>query len=155
MRAVGVLTCVMSRKQDHRGRSPGGATPRQLKAGELVRRALIEVLAHEDLRDPALAGVSVTVGEVRLSPDLKHAFVFVAPLGPGDARAVSEALNRSAGFLRGRLSRAIDVKFTPDLRFLPDDSYEAAARMNALFNRSDVARDLAGDASPGPRSDED
>lgn len=135
----------MSKRKDERGRAQGGATQRQLKAGELVRRTLVDVLAHEDLRDPALAGVSVTVGEVRMSPDLKHALVFVAPLGPGDVKSVAEALNRSSQFLRGRLGRSLDLKFTPDLKFLPDESYEAAAKMHALFSRPDVARDLARD----------
>ena len=135
----------MSKRKDDRGRSQGGASQRQLKAGELVRRTLADVLAHEDLRDLVLSGVSVTVGEVRMSPDLKHALVFVAPLGPGEAGRVAEALNRSAHFLRGRLGRAVELKFTPDLKFLPDESYEAAARMHALFSRPDVARDLARD----------
>jgi len=119
-----------------------GPTQRQLRAGELVRHALVEVLREGDLHDPALEGASVTVTEVRMSPDLKHATCFVEPLGGGHAREVVEALNRHAKFLRGKLGRQIELKFTPDLRFVHDESFDAAARMDALFNRPDVRRDL-------------
>src|SRR5271169_1096698 len=91
-----------------------GPSQRQLRAGELVRHALVEVFREEDLTDPALAGVSVTVTEVRMSPDLKHAICFVEPLGGTRAGEVTAALNRSARFLRGRLGRQIDLRFTPE-----------------------------------------
>lgn len=126
-----------------------GPSQRQLRAAELVRHALVEILAREELRDPALEKVVVTVGEVRASPDLKHMVCFVAPLGGGDAEAVAKGLNRCAAFLRGRLARVVGLKFTPDLKFLPDGSYDEAARMNALFARPDVMRDL------GTRPDDD
>jgi ribosome-binding factor A len=113
-----------------------------LRAAELVRHALVEVLAHEDLRDPALVGVSVTVGEVRMSPDLKHAVVFVSDLGRHHEDDVAKGLNRSAKFLRGRLAKVIELKFTPDLKFIADRSYDEAERMNALFRQPGVARDL-------------
>ena len=87
--------------------SPSGSMPtqRQLRAGELVRHAVSDILAREDLRDPDLVGVIVTVGEVRCSPDLRHANVFVSPLGDDTEKgrtSLAEALNRAAGFLRGR-----------------------------------------------------
>ena len=75
---------------------------RQLKAGELIRRALVDILAREDLRDPALQGVSITVSEVKASPDLRHALVYAAPLGGNNTPAVIEGLNRGASFLRGK-----------------------------------------------------
>src|SRR5688572_19678257 len=105
-----------------RGKSRGAAGPsqRQLRAAELVRHALVEVLAQEQLRDPDLIGVSITIGEVRASPDLKHMTVFVAPLGPGDAPRIAAALTRASSFLRLRLGRHIDMKFTPQLHFQPD-----------------------------------
>jgi ribosome-binding factor A len=94
-----------------------------------------------------LAGVSVTVTEVRMSPDLRHATCFVEPLGAGigvvQSDGVVEGLNRAAKFLRGRLGRLVDLKFTPDLRFLHDESFNEASHINALFSRPDVARDLA------------
>jgi ribosome-binding factor A len=102
----------------------------------------VEILREEDLHDPALEGAPVTVTEVRMSPDLRHATCFVEPLGGVHARESVEALNRHARFLRGRLGRQIEMKFTPDLRFVHDESFDAAARMDALFNRPDVRRDL-------------
>ncbi|HCK84721.1 MAG TPA: ribosome-binding factor A, partial [Hyphomonadaceae bacterium] len=102
-------------KRKKHGSGGAGPSQRQLRAGELVRHALVEILAREDLRDPELQGVSVTVGEVRASPDLKHMTAFVSALGPGDGRAVAAALTRCKGFLRGKLARMIDLRFTPDL----------------------------------------
>jgi ribosome-binding factor A len=131
-----------------RGHAPG-PTQRQLRAGELIRHSLVEILREEDITDPALEGVSVTVTEVRMSPDLRHATVFVEPLGGGHAAEVVEGLNRHAKFLRGRLGRTIDMKFTPDLKFLHDESFDEAARMNRLFDDPRVRQDLA----PQPPSD--
>ncbi|MEO0785925.1 MAG: 30S ribosome-binding factor RbfA [Pseudomonadota bacterium] len=125
---------------------------RQLRAGELVRHALVDILAREDFRDPALFDVSITVGEVRCSPDLKHATVFCAPLGVEDAErrdAVTEALNRASKFLRGRLGREIDMKFTPQLHFLTDDSYDEAAAMDKLLSSERVRRDVESGGETG------
>ena len=132
----------MKRHTDHARGQAQGPTQRQLRAGELMRHSLVEILREQDITDPALEGVSVTVTEVRMSPDLRHATVFVEPLGGGHAAEVVEALNRHAKFLRGRLGRTIDMKFTPDLKFLHDESFDEAQRMNALFNRPEVRRDL-------------
>jgi ribosome-binding factor A len=121
-----------------------GPSQRQLRAGELVRHALVEILREEEIADPAIQGVSVTITEVRLSPDLRHAVCFVEPLGGGRAGEVVEGLNRHARFLRGRLGRVIDMKFTPDLKFVHDETFEEAARMNRLFDDPRVRRDLAG-----------
>ncbi len=123
-----------------------GPSQRQLRAGELIRHALVDILAREQFRDPALQGVSVTVSAVQVSPDLKHAIVFVEPLGAqlggGDASGVVAGLNRASAFIRGRLGKQIEMKFTPDLRFVHDESFDAASDMNALLSRPDVARDL-------------
>lgn len=118
---------------------------RQLRAGELVRHALVDILAREDFRDPDLFDVSVTVGEVRCSPDLRHATVFCTPLGitdPDRRKAVAEALNRASKFLRGRLGREVDMKFTPQLHFITDDSYDDAAAMDRLLSSEKVRRDV-------------
>ncbi|MFT4089669.1 MAG: 30S ribosome-binding factor RbfA [Asticcacaulis sp.] len=128
-----------------------GPTQRQLRAGELVRHALVEILREEEIHDDDLNGVSVTVTEVRCSPDLRHATVFVEPLGAGliasenkeaAVKPAIEALNRHAKYLRGILGRRIDMKFTPDLRFLHDESFNEASRIDALLARPDVVRDL-------------
>jgi len=120
-----------------------GPSQRQLRAGELVRHALVEILREEDLADPALEGVSVTVTEVRMSPDLRHAVCFVEPLGGGEAEAVVAGLNRTARFLRGRLGHMVTLKFTPDLKFVHDESFAEAERMRRLFDDPKVRQDLA------------
>ena len=138
----------MSRHR-HNDKAQTGPSQRQLRAGELIRHALVEVLREEEIHDPALKGVSVTVTEVRLSPDLKHATCFVEPLGAGvegDVAAhveeIIKALNAHSKFLRGVLGRHIDMKFTPDLRFRHDESFSAASQMDRLFNDPRVRRDL-------------
>jgi len=134
-------------------RSGSGPTQRQLRAGELVRHALVEILREEALADPALADVSVTLTEVRMSPDLRHALCFVVPLGGGQAPEVVAGLNRATRFLRGRLGRAVDLKFTPDLKFIRDDSFDEAERMSRLFADPKVRHDL--DAQAGTESEDD
>jgi ribosome-binding factor A len=123
-------------------RKPQGPSQRQLRAGELVRHALVEILRVEDIADPALAGVSVTLTEVQMSPDLRHALCFVEPLGGAHAAEVTAGLNRCARFLRGRLGRHIDLRFTPELKFVHDESFGAAERMERLFHDPKVAQDL-------------
>ena len=110
-----------------------------------MRHALVEILREEDFHDADLANAYVTVTEVRMSPDLRHAVCFVEPLGGRHAAEVVDALNRNARFLRGRLGRTVDLKFTPDLKFIHDESFDEAARMNRLFNQDKVRRDLAHD----------
>lgn len=118
---------------------------RQLRAGELVRHALTEIFQREEFRDPDLAGINVTIGEVRTSPDLKHAHVFCSPLGetdPAKQDAVAKALNRAKAFIRMQLGKRIDMKFTPQLHFIADHSYDDGAYMDSVFNRPEVKRDL-------------
>lgn len=148
----------MSRRPAPRARSgsrsgrdapAGAASQRQLRAGELVRHALAQILRETDVADPRLAGVSVTVTEVRVSPDLRHATCFVEPLGGARAEVMVDGLNHSSRFLRGQLGRHIEMKSTPALHFLHDPSFDEAQRMNRLFARPEVARDLAPGSSPG------
>jgi len=128
----------------------GTVSQRQLRASEMIRHALVEVMRENEIRDPALTGVSITVTEVRLSPDLKHATCFVEPLGAGvDATDVGghvneivKALNAHAKFLRGALGRHIDMRFTPDLRFRHDESFAAAERLNRLLDDPRVQADV-------------
>jgi len=125
----------------------GGAGPsqRQLRAGELVRHALVDIIAREDLRDADLQGVSITIGEVRASPDLKHMTVFVSALGPGDPERIARGLSRCGGFLRARLARSVDLRFAPELHFQPDISYDEARHIDELLASPEVARDLRKD----------
>ncbi|PZO56235.1 MAG: 30S ribosome-binding factor RbfA [Alphaproteobacteria bacterium] len=126
-----------------KGRDSGhGPSQRQLRAAELVRHALVEIVAREELRDPALLGASITIGEVRASPDLKHMTAFVSALGPADPKQIADGLTRSTAFLRGRLARQVDLRFTPELHFQPDISYDEARHIDELLASPDVARDL-------------
>ncbi|HEY9216567.1 MAG TPA: 30S ribosome-binding factor RbfA [Phenylobacterium sp.] len=136
------------KRQSAPGRGPG-PSQRQLRAGEIVRHALVEIFREEEINDEALAGVSVTVTEVRMSPDLRHATCFVEPLGGGNTREVTDALNRHVKFIRGKLGRHVELKFTPELKFLHDESFNEAARMERLFQDPKVQRDL------GAEPDED
>ena len=138
----------MTRRNGKRLSTNHEPSQRQLRAGELVRHALVDVLAREEFRDPDLQGVTVTIGEVRCSPDLRHANIFCSPLGVTDKsgiEATAEALNRAAAFLRGRLGRQIEMKFTPQLHFIPDLSYDEASAMEAMFRTPEVAKDIKRD----------
>lgn len=118
---------------------------RQLRAGEIIRHALADILSREDFRDPGLTGIIVTVGEVRCSPDLKHANVFVTPLGDDTAEGrakLAEALTRAAPFLRGRLGKEIRLKFTPQLHFIADASYDEATAIDRLLSDPRVRQDV-------------
>ncbi|WP_397419237.1 30S ribosome-binding factor RbfA [Phenylobacterium sp.] len=135
--------------------SPKGPSQRQLRAGELVRHALVDVFREEDIADPDLAGVAVTVTEARVSPDLRHGVVFVEPLGGERHAEVVAALNRHAKFIRGCLGRRIDLRFTPDLKFLHDESFNEAARIGRLFDDPRVRQDLRPDPPSDSWKDED
>jgi ribosome-binding factor A len=134
------------------GRPP---SPRQLRVGEELRHALIDVLRRGGLRDPLLADAAVTVSEVRMSPDLRAATAFVAPFGGGDPAALVAALNRAAPFLRGRIAQAVKLRLAPTLSFSPDRSFEAAGRIEALLQDPAVARDLAAPDADGPEGKDD
>ena len=121
---------------------PAGPSQRQLRAGELTRHALVDILREHEIADEALQGKSITITEVRMSPDLKNALCFVEPLGGVQSDAVVKALNLHMKFLRGRLGHAIDMKFTPTLKFVHDESFNEAARISRLFDDPKVAQDL-------------
>jgi ribosome-binding factor A len=122
-----------------------GPSQRQLRVGEMLRHALSDILRETDIRDPDLIGVSVTVTEVKPSPDMRHATVFVEPLGGRNAAIIIPALNRHRGFLRGELGRLIALKFTPELRFVEDTSFAEAERIEKILHSERVARDLKPD----------
>ena len=128
-------------KRKSRGGQEGhGPSQRQLRAAEVVRHALVDIVQREELRDPELKGAYVTVGDVRASPDLKHMTVFVSSLGPGDPQRIANGLTRIAPFLRGRLARNIALKFTPEL---PKRQTDAIAKLT-LGSYDHVALELKG-----------
>ena len=129
-----------------------GPSQRQQRVAELVRHALAEVLSRGDLQDDVLASHVVTIPEVRMSPDLKLATAFVMPLGGKDEGAVLAALDRHRKLLRQEVARRVNLKFAPDLRFLRDESFDEAARIDALLRTERVARDTG---RPGPAVSDD
>jgi ribosome-binding factor A len=135
-------------KQHHRGHGEG-PSQRQLRVAEEVRHALAAVFAREELRDPDLHGLHVTVTEVRASPDLKHMTAFVSALGKDLTKDQLAALKRVSPFLRREVAHAVRLKFAPDLHFQPDTALNYAMHINDVMQRPEVQRDLA------PRKDEE
>jgi ribosome-binding factor A len=119
-----------------------GPSQRQLRVAEEIRHVLAGVFARQELRDPELADVQITVTEVRIGPDLKHAIAFVARLGRSDVDVLLPALKRATPFLRGQVAHSLRLKFAPDLTFQPDTSLEYATKIDRLLHKPEVARDL-------------
>ncbi len=115
---------------------------RQLRVAEEIRHALAAAFARREFRDPELADANVTVTEVRTSPDLKHATVFISRLGRNDVDALLPALKRAAPFLRREVAKAVRLKFAPDLHFQPDHALDHAMKIDALMHQPEVVRDL-------------
>lgn len=134
----------MVMKKDNK---PLGPSQRSLRVGELVRHALADIFARGDIEDEALAGVVLTVPEVRMSPDLKLANAYVMPLGGAYAEEIVAVLNRHAKFVRGRVAPQINMKFAPEIRFHVDATFEEAGRIDALLRSDRVRRDLDDDGS--------
>ena len=122
-----------------------GGSQRQLRVGELLRHALADILAQGSVHDPDLEGHIITVPEVRMSPDLKLATIYVMPLGGKDTKPVIEALERNKKFLRGEIAHRVNLKFAPDIRFRVDESFDEAERIDKLLRSPPVKRDLEGD----------
>jgi ribosome-binding factor A len=138
----------MSKKRRGRRQSPLGAgvegktSQRQLRVGEELRHALARILRDGECRDPLLENASITVTEVRTSPDLRNATAFVMPLAGTNATEVVAGLERSATFLKGLVAREVHLRNTPNLVFALDDSFDRADRISALLTRPEVARDI-------------
>lgn len=133
----------------HKKSAAPGGSQRQLRVGETVRHAIAEILSQGNVHDPDLEGHIITVPEVRMSPDLKLATVYVMPLGGRDTGAVLAALERNKKFLRGEVAHRVNLKFAPDLRFRADERFDEAERIEKLLRTPAVQRDLA------PESDEE
>jgi len=127
-----------------RHRDPAGAkgpSQRQLRVGELVRHKLAEMLSRGEVHDDVLARHLISVPEVRMSPDLRLATVYIMPLGGRDATTVLAALDRNKRYIRGEIAHALDLKFAPDMRFRFDETFDEGARIDALLASPQVRRD--------------
>ncbi len=125
-----------------KGKGHHEQSQRQLRVGEELRHALARQFERGQLRDPDLAGAAITVTEVRVSPDLKHATAFVMPLGGAKLADVLAGLGRSAGYLRRELAKEVRLRHAPELHFSADTSFEHAGRIDELLRRPEVERDL-------------
>ncbi len=125
-----------------RDKGPKAPSQRQLKVGEVIRHALAEIFVRGEVMDEVVSKHSLTVPEVRMTPDLKLATCFVMPLGGGEAEEVVAHLEKHKRFLRGEVAKRVNLKFMPELRFKVDISFEESARIDALLASPQVARDL-------------
>lgn len=137
------------------GQSQGQArapSQRQLRVAELIRHSLAEILARGELMDDEVTRMMVTVPEVRVSPDLRNATVYITPLGGSEPKQAEKAMARNARWLRGQIARRVNLKFAPELVFRYDDRFDETAHIDALLHSPDVARDLD-DPSSGKEDD--
>jgi ribosome-binding factor A len=130
----------------HQKKSTPGGSQRQLRVGETVRHAVADILAQGSVHDADLEGHIITVPEVRMSPDLKLATIYVMPLGGRDTDVVIAALERNKRFLRGEIAQRVNLKFAPDIRFRVDDRFDEAERIEKLLRTPAVQQDLAPDS---------
>jgi len=112
-----------------------------LRVGELIRHKLSEMLVRGEIHDDVIASHSITIPEVRLSPDLKIATVYVMPLGGVDMKPVIEALNRNRKYIRAEVAHTLDLRYAPDLRFREDETFEEATRIERLLDSPKVKQD--------------
>src|SRR6187431_2649607 len=128
-------------RHHHREHS-SGPSQRALRVGELIRHALAEMLSRGDIHDPVIEGRMITVPEVRMSPDLRLATVYVMPLGGKDEQEVVAALERNKKFLRGEIAHRVNLKFAPEIRFRADERFGEAERIEKILRTPEVRRDL-------------
>src|SRR5271169_4355513 len=119
-----------------------GGSQRQLRVGELIRHELADMLTRGEIHDPVIEGHMITVPEVRMSPDLRLATIYVMPLGGRDADAVIEAFERNMRYVRGEIARRVNLKFAPEIRFRVDERFDEAERIEKLLRTPAVQRDL-------------
>ncbi len=139
------------------GREGHAPSQRQLRVGEEIRHSLATVLERGELRDPGLQGTPLTVTEVRATPDLRHATVYVVPLGGGDCAEALKALNRARPYLRRQIARAVHLKYAPDLHFRADETFDEASHINTLMHNPHVSQDIGkvDDLVSGPDGEDD
>jgi ribosome-binding factor A len=130
----------MVRKSTHSGAK--APSQRMLRVGELIRHRIAELLSRGEIHDNVLASHVITIPEVRLSPDLKLATVYVMPLGGKDVKPVVEALTRNKKVLRAAVAQALNLRYAPDLRFKEDETFEEATRIDRLLDSPKVRQDV-------------
>jgi len=140
----------MPRHQHHRDQDAGGSQ-RQLRVGELIRHELAGMLSRGDIHDPVVEKHMITVPEVRMSPDLRLATIYIMPLGGRDEQEVLDALERNKKYVRGEISRRVNLKFAPEVRFRLDERFSEAERIEKLLRTPAVQRDL----TPGEQARKD
>ena len=133
-------------RESAKGPAQRGPTQRSLRAGELVRHAVAEILARREVHDPVIETHLITVPEVRMSPDLRIATVYILPLGGQDNAAVLAALDRNKRHLRAEIARRVNLKFAPEIRFRIDERFDEAERIDRLLRTPQVRRDLDNDS---------
>jgi ribosome-binding factor A len=130
-------------KKQSKTRDSAGPSQRQLRVGELVRHKIAELLVRGEIEDDVLASHLVTVPEVRMSPDLRHATVYVVSLGGADIEPVLAALTRHRRFIRGEVAHAVNnLRYAPEMHFRKDESFEEASRIDQLLASERVRRDI-------------
>jgi ribosome-binding factor A len=129
----------MAKSRTHEGSGP---SQRQLRVGELIRRRLSEVLSRGEVHDPELNGLSITVGEVRTSPDLKVATAYVLPLGGENSEGALAALRRNRAEIRRQVTKGLALKYAPEIRFALDETYDRMDETRRMLSQDTVRRDL-------------
>tara|TARA_B110000438_G_scaffold119398_2_gene116475 strand:- start:352 stop:780 length:429 start_codon:yes stop_codon:yes gene_type:complete len=126
---------------------------RQYKVGELLRKTLVDVLEREEIRDPDLKGISITISEVSVSPDLKAATVYVMPLGGRQQDNVLLGLKRAARFLRSKMAKRVELRVAPKLDFKIDNAFDTSNNLNKVLKltESNLVRNIADDGTDGVR----
>ena len=132
--------------------SAAGPSQRALRAGEVIRHAIADILSRGEIHDPVIEAHVITVPEVRMSPDLKLATIYVMPLGGQDKQPVLDALERNKRYLRGEIARRVNLKFAPDIRFRLDERFDEAERIERLLRSPQVRRDIERDDPNGDGS---
>lgn len=130
-----------SKKKSHTGAAANAPSQRMLRVGELIRHKVSEMLVRGDIHDDVIAAHSITIPEVRLSPDLKLATVYVMPLGGKDIKPVIEALMKHRKYIRAEVAHTLDLRYAPDLRFREDETFEEATRIDRLLDSPKVKQD--------------
>ena len=130
--------------REHHRDHASGPSQRALRAGEVIRHAIADILSRGEVHDPVLQAHTITVPEVRMSPDLRLATIYVMPLGGRDAQEVLAALERNKRYLRGEIAHRVNLKFAPDIRFRIDERFDEAERIEKLLRTPQVRRDLKG-----------
>jgi ribosome-binding factor A len=144
----------MPRHQHSNREHSAGSSQRQLRVGELIRHELAAMLSRGDIHDPVVEAHMITVPEVRMSPDLRLATIYVMPLGGRDVKDVVAALERNKRYVRGEIARRVNLKFAPEIRFRIDERFDEAERIEKLLRTPVVQRDLKSEEDSDDQKDE-